>query len=261
MWKMAKQTIKEIEKALQTIENEQDVYLKSLQDDERKGVQTLLKRWYKKREEAERLKSHFQKMCVYENKLHVEGYHYIAGIDEVGRGPLAGPVVASAVILPNDFFLPGLDDSKKLSEIKREEFYEIICAESLAIGVGIIPAETIDEVNIYQASKLAMMEAVSQLPVQPEYLLIDAMKLPIHIPQTSIIKGDGASISIAASSVIAKVTRDRMMKKYGKTYPEFGFEKHMGYGTKYHLDAIHTYGITNIHRRTFSPVKEALENM
>lgn len=255
---MKKQTIKEIEMRLQTIEDENDAFLKLLQEDSRKGVQTLLKRWKKEREASRKLKEQFQRMSKYENRLYQDGYQLIAGVDEVGRGPLAGPVVASAVILPKNFYLPGLNDSKKLSETKREEYYNIITEKSLAVGIGIISSEIIDEINIYEATKLAMLKAISQLSIAPDCLLIDAMKLPVDIPQISLIKGDATSISIAASSIIAKVTRDRMMKEYGKQYPEYGFEKHMGYGTKWHLEAIKTYGVTPIHRKTFSPVKEAL---
>ena len=183
--------------------------------------------------------------------MREQGFSLIAGIDEVGRGPLAGPVVASAVILPETFYLPGLNDSKKISEAKRELFYETIMEEAIAVGTGIVHNEEIDEINIYEATKKAMITAVAQLSQQPDHLLIDAMKLDLPIPQLSIIKGDAKSVSIAAASIVAKVTRDRMMKEYAKEYPHYGFDKNMGYGTSAHLDALHAYGLTPWHRKKF----------
>lgn len=255
---MEKKSIKEIERQLAAISNINDPEIKKLQMDERKGIQVLLKRWFKLKEEEIKQQKAFEMMRSNEQQLYKKGFQYIAGIDEVGRGPLAGPVVAATVILPQSFYLPGLNDSKKLSEAKREEYFEVITKEALAIGIGVISADKIDEVNIYEATKLAMLEAICNLNIRPDYLLIDAMTLPTNIPQKSIIKGDSLSISIAASSIIAKVTRDRLMKKWGAEYPEYGFEKHMGYGTKFHIEAINKHGVTRIHRKTFSPVKEAL---
>ena len=197
----------------------------------------------------------------YERELNKEGISLIAGIDEVGRGPLIGPVVAAAVILPKNYKLDGLTDSKKLSEKKREMYFEIIKKDALAIGIGIIDEKRIDEINIYEATKEAMYEAINNLKVKPEHILIDAMKLDLDIPSTSIIKGDAKSLSIAAASVIAKVTRDHMMLELDKKYPMYDFKHNKGYPTKKHVEAINQYGIIKEHRKTFSPVKEYVENM
>ncbi|PFR29250.1 ribonuclease HII [Bacillus cereus] len=255
---MKKVTIQEAECLLQEITNEEDERFQMLTKDERKGVQKLILKWYKQKELAQKEKEKFLEMSKYEKALREKGLAYIAGIDEVGRGPLAGPVVTAAVVLPEDFYIPGLNDSKKLSEAKRERFYDEINAKAIAIGVGIISPQVIDEINIYQATKRAMLDAIANLSCTPEHLLIDAMKLPSPIPQTSIVKGDTKSISISAASIIAKVTRDRMMKELGKEHPEYGFEQHMGYGTKQHLQAIETYGVLEEHRKTFAPIKDMI---
>lgn len=255
-----KRTVKEIEQMLQTID-EQHPLFREIAHDERKSVQKLIARWYKQKEIAEKERQQWEQMSRHEQQLYDQGVSYIAGVDEVGRGPLAGPVVAAAVILPPNVYLPGLNDSKKLSEAKREALFEQIQAVAISIGIGIVSAKEIDKLNIYQATKKAMVQAVEQLFPKPSYLLIDAMELPIDIPQQSLIKGDANSISIAASSIVAKVTRDRMMKQLGAKYPQYGFEKHMGYGTEYHLQAIRTYGITEQHRRSFAPVREALQGI
>jgi ribonuclease HII len=256
---MMKRTVEEVKNLLQCIVDENDERFQEIMKDERKTVQQLVQRWYKQKEKEERERQQFEQMSRYEQTLYAQGVRYIAGVDEVGRGPLAGPVVAAAVILPSDVYLPGLNDSKKLSEAKREELLEQIQANALAIGIGIVSAKEIDEMNIYEATKKAMMKAVNELAIQPDHLLIDAMQLPLLIPQTSIIKGDASSISIAASSIVAKVTRDRMMKKLGEQYPKYGFEKHMGYGTKEHLQAIEAYGITPEHRKSFAPIREMIK--
>lgn len=192
----------------------------------------------------------------YERELKNNNIHIIAGVDEVGRGPLVGPVVTACVVLKDNFNLPGLTDSKKLSEKKREYFFEEIKKQSLAIGIGIKDEKIIDEVNIYEATKLAMYEAIEKAnnQIKIEHVLIDAMKLEdLPIPSTSIIKGDLKSISIAAASVIAKVTRDRMMDELDKKYPEYNFKKNKGYPTKEHQEAIKKYGIIPEHRKTFKP--------
>ncbi len=256
---MSQLTIKEIENQLAMIHNEQDQFLKDCENDSRKGVQVLLQRWRKKKAEEKALEQQFKEMTQYEQGLYNMGYRFIAGVDEVGRGPLAGPVVAAAVILPQDAFLPGLNDSKKLSEQKREELFQQITECAISIGIGIIPAEVIDEVNIYQATKQAMKKALTGLSEKPDHLLVDAMEIPIDIPQTSIIKGDSKSVTIAASSIIAKVTRDRLMVRLGHEYPQYGFEKHMGYGTAYHLDALKKYGVTSEHRRSYAPIRQIIE--
>ena len=190
----------------------------------------------------------------YERDLINNGIRLIGGVDEVGRGPLVGPVVAACVILPLNFKLDGLTDSKKLSEKKREFFYDVIMKEALSVGIGIIDEKKIDEVNIYEATKLAMKEAINKCSVKPEHVLIDAMPLDIDIPTTSIIKGDLKSLTISAASVIAKVTRDRMLIDLDKKYPMYDFKSNKGYPTKKHLDAIDSYGIIDEHRRSYSPV-------
>lgn len=198
-------------------------------------------------------------LYTFERELLNKGITLIAGIDEVGRGPLVGPVVACSVILPANYKLAGLTDSKKLSEKKREEFYDILVKDAVSYGIGIIDNDKIDEVNIYEATKLAMLDAINNMKVKPEYLLIDAMKLNTDIPSNSIIKGDSKSLSIAAASVIAKVVRDRMMLELDKKYPYYDFKNNKGYPTKKHIEAIKEHGITSLHRKTYGPVKEYLE--
>lgn len=198
-------------------------------------------------------------LLVYEKELYNSGIELIAGVDEVGRGPLIGPVVASAVILPKNYKLDGLNDSKKLSEKKRDKYYEIINRDALAIGVGIINEKIIDEINIYEATKLAMKDAINSLKIKPEHVLIDAMPLDIDIPSTSIIKGDAKSLSIAAASVIAKVTRDRMMYELDKKYPMYGFSSHKGYPTKKHIEALNEYGLIEGYRKTYAPIKDMIK--
>ena len=200
-------------------------------------------------------------LLKYEKGLYSNGIELIAGVDEVGRGPLIGPVVAAAVILPKNYYLEGLTDSKKLSEKKRNKFYEIIMKDAISIGVGIIDEKTIDEVNIYEATKLAMYDAINKLKVKPEHVLIDAMKLDLDIPSTSIIKGDAKSESIAAASVIAKVTRDSMMYELDKKYPMYGFSSHKGYPTKKHIEAINKYGLIEGYRKTYAPIKDIIKEV
>ncbi len=190
----------------------------------------------------------------YENELWSKGINYIGGIDEVGRGPLVGPVVTACVILPKDFSCPGLTDSKKLSEKKRNEYFLYIKEHALSIGIGIKSNKEIDELNILEATKRAMKESIYNGSIIPEHVLIDAVKLDLDIPSTSIIKGDAKSISIAAASVIAKVTRDAMMYELDKKYPEYGFKDNKGYGTKKHIEALEEYGYLDEHRQSFKPV-------
>lgn len=199
--------------------------------------------------ENERLKA----MYKYEAEAYSRGFKCVGGIDEAGRGPLAGPVVAACVALPEGLMIEGVNDSKKLSEAKRERLYKIIMEKALSVGVGIVDEKIIDEINILNATKLAMKKSISEMKVKPDILLIDAVKLDdIDISQLSIIKGDALSISIAAASIIAKVTRDRIMVEYNNMYPEYDFEKHKGYGTKLHIDAIKNNGICPIHRVSFT---------
>lgn len=195
-------------------------------------------------------------MKEFETELYNNGINFIAGIDEVGRGPLVGPVVTAAVILPKDFYDERINDSKKLTEKKRELLYDVIIENAISVGIGISSEDVIDEINILNATKRAMLEAVNNLSVKPEHLLIDAVKLNTDIPQTSIIKGDAKSESIAAASIIAKVTRDRMMIELDKIHPEYDFKHNKGYGTKKHIEAIRKYGIIKEHRKTFAPCDE-----
>lgn len=197
-------------------------------------------------------------MLEYENNLYNEGVTLIAGVDEVGRGPLIGPVVACACILPVNFYHKDIKDSKKLSEKKREEMYKIIKENAISIGLGIVSEKVIDEVNIYESTKIAMKEAIKNLNITPEHVLIDAMKLELNIPSTSIIKGDDKSESIAAASIIAKVTRDHMLDEMDKEYPMYDLKNNKGYGTKKHLEALQTYGPCKYHRVSYSPVRNAL---
>lgn len=195
-------------------------------------------------------------MKEFESDLYNNGINFIAGIDEVGRGPLIGPVVTAAVILPKDFYDERINDSKKLTEKKRELLYDVIMENALSVGVGMSSPEVIDEINILNATKKAMVEAVNNLSIKPEHLLIDAVKLDIDIPQTSIIKGDAKSQSIASASIIAKVTRDRMMLELDKKYPMYDFKHNKGYGTKKHIEALYKYGPLKEHRKSFAPVSE-----
>ena len=198
-------------------------------------------------------------MKEYENELYQKGIELVAGVDEVGRGPLVGPVVCACVILPKDYFNEQINDSKKISEKKREKLYDTIMQEAISVGIGMSSEKVIDEINILEATKLAMKEAIKNSKVKPEHVLIDAVKLDIDIPNTSIIKGDAKSQSIAAASIIAKVTRDRMMDELDKKYPEYLFKKNKGYGTKAHIEAIRQYGIIPEHRKTFAPCSEYVD--
>ena len=197
----------------------------------------------------------------FEKDLWNKRYQNIAGCDEAGRGPLFGPVVAVAVILPHDFVLEGLTDSKKLSEKKREEYYPVIMKNALSVGISIVSAKEIDDINIYEASRQAMLRAIDKLSIKPNYIITDAMPLAgfTDIPYEAIIKGDAKSITIAAASVIAKVTRDRLMYDIDKKHPEYEFGKHKGYPTKKHIELIEKYGIIDGYRLTYGPVKEVIE--
>ncbi len=195
----------------------------------------------------------------YERDLRNQGITMIAGVDEVGRGPLIGPVVTACVVLPEQFDLPGLTDSKKLSPKKREVLYDLIQQQALGIGIGMCSAKEIDEYNIYQATKIAMQRAIENCPCKIEHILIDAMSLELDIPTTSIIKGDLKSITISAASVIAKVTRDRMLDEMDEKYPMYDFKHNKGYPTKKHLEALFQYGVLEEHRRSYQPVLDALE--
>ena len=253
-------TIKEIKEQLANIQRLDDPLLAELEQDSRSGViQAIAKRKreiQKRIDEDERLEG----MLAYEKECYARGIELIAGVDEVGRGSLAGPVVAAAVILPKACKIPGLNDSKKIPKYKHKEIYEAVLQNAIAIGIGIKDNQVIDQVNIYEATKLAMMEAIGQLDPQPQHLLIDAMKLDLPISQTSIIKGDANSLSIAAASIVAKVTRDQMMEEFDREYPGYDFAQNAGYGTAKHLAGLDKLGVTPIHRRSFEPVKSICED-
>ena len=220
------------------------------QEDERKGVQNFLLSQQKKVDKYYQEIERIENLCQYEKEY--SQYDFICGIDEVGRGPLAGPVVAGAVVLPKGSRILYINDSKKLSAKKREELFDIIKEEAVSVGIGMASPERIDEINILQATYEAMREAVNKLSVKPDILLNDAVTIPgIDVKQIPIIKGDAKSLSIASASILAKVTRDRLMTEYDSLYPEYGFARHKGYGTKVHIEAIKEYGPCPIHRRTF----------
>ena len=253
-------TIKEVKERLAMIDELDHPLFEELILDGRAGVQAAISK--RKRELQKQVDEdlRLEEMLAYEKELYAQGIDLIAGVDEVGRGPLAGPVVASAVILPKACKIPGLNDSKKIPKSKHKEIYEAVLQNAVAIGIGIKDNQVIDQVNIYEATKLAMMEAIGQLDPQPQHLLIDAMKLDLPISQTSIIKGDANSLSIAAASIVAKVTRDQMMEEFDKEYPGYDFAKNAGYGTANHLAGLDQLGVTPIHRRSFEPIKSMCED-
>lgn len=254
-------TINEIKKQLKAIQTLEDPLWSQYEKDCRTGVQKAIIQRQKAILAHLAEEARLESMLTYEKALNDQGFQYIAGIDEVGRGPLAGPVVAACVILPVGEKIQGLNDSKKIPKSKHEAIYQEVLTKALAVGVGIIDSQTIDQVNIYEATKLAMKKAVVDLArgdVQPDYLLIDAMQLDISIPQQSIIKGDANSLSIAAASIVAKVTRDNLMAAYDVAFPGYGFAQNAGYGTKSHLEGLAVHGVTPIHRKTFEPVKRLL---
>ena len=253
-------TIKEVKERLATIDELDHPLFEELILDGRAGVQAAIsKRKHELQKQVDE-DLRLEKMLAYENELYAQGIDLIAGVDEVGRGPLAGPVVAAAVILPKACKIPGLNDSKKIPKSKHKEIYEAVLQNAIAIGIGIKDNQVIDQVNIYEATKLAMMEAIGQLEPQPQHLLIDAMRLDLPIPQTSIIKGDANSLSIAAASIVAKVTRDQMMEEFDREYPGYDFAQNAGYGTAKHLAGLDKLGVTPIHRRSFEPVKSMCED-
>ena len=248
-------TIKEIKEELAKITELENPLFKKFEKDSRTGVQKEIKKRKKSIQAEIDENLRLEGMLAYEKELYAQGISLIAGVDEVGRGPLAGPVVAAAVILPQNCKIKGLNDSKKIPKKKHEEIFQAVKENALAIGIGIMDNHVIDQVNIYEATKLAMQEAISQLSPQPEHLLIDAMKLDLPISQTSIIKGDANSLSIAAASIVAKVTRDELMKDYDQQFPGYDFTANAGYGTAKHLEGLKKLGVTPIHRTSFEPVK------
>lgn len=230
--------------------SEYEALFKEYGDDTRAGVINIVKKYRREEDKLREEKERIYRLKEYERRYN--DYQYICGIDEAGRGPLSGPVVAGAVILKKDSDILYINDSKQLSEKKRDELYEIIMREAIAVGTGVVSAQRIDEINILNATYEAMKAAIDKLKVKPDILLNDAVTIPgIDIRQVPIIKGDAKSISIGAASIIAKVTRDRMMKEYAVIYPEYGFDAHKGYGCASHIEAIKKYGPCPIHRRTF----------
>ena len=253
-------TIKEVKERLAMIDELDHPLFEELILDGRAGVQAAIsKRKHELQKQVDE-DLRLEKMLAYEKELYTQGIQLIAGVDEVGRGPLAGPVVAAAVILPKACKIPGLNDSKKIPKSKHKEIYEAVLQNAVAIGIGIKDNQVIDQVNIYEATKLAMMEAIGQLEPKPQHLLIDAMRLDLPIAQTSIIKGDANSLSIAAASIVAKVTRDQMMEEFDKEYPGYDFAQNAGYGTANHLAGLDKLGVTPIHRHSFEPVKSMCED-
>ncbi|MGF0028923.1 ribonuclease HII [Streptococcus alactolyticus] len=254
-------TIKDIKEALAQIDclddDRWDLYASDIRIGVQKAIVQRKKAIQAEIDEDVRLET----MLRYEKELYQKGYQAIAGIDEVGRGPLAGPVVTACVILPKDCKIRHLNDSKKIPKKHHEEIYEEVLARALGVGIGIVDNDTIDRVNIYEATKLGMLQAIEQMKgevTKPDYLLIDAMQLDTPIPQLSLIKGDANSLSIAAASIVAKVTRDRMMAEYAKEYPGYAFDKNVGYSTKDHLAGLKQYGVAPIHRKSFEPIKSML---
>ena len=248
-------TIKEVKDRLATIDRLDHPLFEELIYDARAGVQSAINK--RKRELQKQVDEdlRLKKMLTYEKELYAQGIQLIAGVDEVGRGPLAGPVVAAAVILPKNCKIPGLNDSKKIPKSKHQAIYQAVLDQAISVGIGVKDNHVIDQANIYEATKLAMLEAIHELDPQPQYLLIDAMKLDLPISQTSIIKGDANSLSIAAASIVAKVTRDQMMAVYDQEYPGYDFAQNAGYGTTKHLEGLEKQGVSPIHRRSFEPIK------
>lgn len=246
-------SIREIQQEFsQADDGERKLLYEQYADDPRAGVTALIAKYKKQEEKLAAEIARTEAMKLYENKYRDAAF--ICGIDEVGRGPLAGPVVAGAVILPKDSRILYLNDSKKLTEKRREELYEVIMQEAVSVGIGIVSPARIDEINILQATYEAMREAVGKLSVEPNVLLNDAVTIPMippHIVQVPIIKGDAKSVSIAAASIVAKVTRDRLMVEYDEVLPGYGFASNKGYGSAEHITALKKYGLTPIHRRSF----------
>jgi ribonuclease HII len=246
-------TIKEV-KELLSIDVTED-QLAELEKDPRVGVQKLIISYRKKQAKLLAKKQAFLERFSYEKQFWQKG-ELVAGVDEVGRGPLAGPVVTAAVIIDHNFDLLEVNDSKKLSPEKRLQLYPKILSEAVSVGIGVKSAAVIDQINIYEADRQAMAQAVKALDVKPNALLVDAMNVPVDLLQIELIKGDAKSNSIAAASIVAKVFRDKLMDDYDKIYPQYGFPRNAGYGTKQHIDALKKYGPTPIHRKTFAPVSD-----
>ncbi len=229
------------------------------QADSRKGVQQAYQRFEKQQAKHAALLARFKQHMHLEREFWASGGQYVAGIDEVGRGPLAGPVVTAAVVIPQDFDLLEVNDSKQLTAKKRAELFPKILEEAVAVSLGVASPQQIDQLNIYEATRVAMAQAVNNLTVRPTRLLVDAMQIPVPIKQTRLIKGDAKSASISAASIVAKVARDHLMETYDQVYPGYDFADNMGYGTAKHLAGLQELGVTPIHRQSFSPVRDAAQ--
>lgn len=253
-----KQTLKEIKQKLSNIDNLKDPFLNNLKNDPRVGVQKLLAQKINQLSKIKLLKENFIQRQQIERQARQMGYKHIVGIDEVGRGPLAGPVVTCAVELPEKFSLYEVNDSKQLSAYKREKLFNQIKRNCVDYSIASASVEEIDRLNIYEATRISMKRAVEQLKIKPDLLLIDDMQIEVDIDQKSFIKGDAKSISIGAASILAKVYRDHLMQQYSVKYPEYHFDKNNGYGTQEHIEALKKYGVTPIHRQSFSPVQKCL---
>ncbi|MDN6731368.1 MAG: ribonuclease HII [Atopostipes suicloacalis] len=251
-----KLTVKEVKEKLKVIKDSNSDFFQSCLNDDRKGVQKAVKQWQRKQLAKKELTDRFERMNQYEQEAKEAGYLLVAGIDEVGGGPLAGPVVSASVILDEMHPIIGLDDSKKLSLKKRELLFEEVQEKAIGIGIGLVDSQGIDQHNILGATKIAMQKAVNHLNKKVDYLLIDAVDLKNNLPAKVMNQGDTKSNSIAAASIIAKVTRDKMMQDYAKIYPGYGFENNAGYGTKEHLNGLKDLGPCPIHRYSFAPVRK-----
>lgn len=253
---MPKQSVKAIRAALAQVTSFTDPLPRALAHDPRKGVQAALAQLKRRLARAAAARAAFEQRFTYERQLWAAGNQYLAGIDEVGRGPLAGPVVTAAVILTPDFDLVGVTDSKQLTAPERERLYLQIVDQAVEVSLAVNPAPVIDRLNIYAATQDAMLRAVANLHHRPSHLIVDAVPLASPLPQTTLIKGDQKSISVAAASIVAKEYRDHLMAEYDRVYPGYGFKQNMGYGTPEHLAGLRAHGVTPIHRRSFRPVPD-----
>ncbi|KRL23386.1 ribonuclease HII [Lentilactobacillus kisonensis] len=249
-------TIAEVKRLLAKVTDVADPAIKELADDPRKGVQLALKATQNRLKRQQKQLSEFHHRFKYESKFWQQGCQFIAGVDEVGRGPLAGPVVACAVIVPQDFDLVDVNDSKQVSKEMRQRLFPLIKKEAISIGIGVVDNHDIDRLNIYEATRVAMKKAVGELDPKPTEIIVDAMQIPVPIHQTRLIKGDAKSISVSAASIVAKVYRDHLMTQFSQKYPQYDFEHNAGYGTAKHLAALKKFGPTPIHRMSFAPVQK-----
>lgn len=251
-----KLSISDVKAKLATLTDENDQFVSTIVNDERKGVKTALQSFHRRIERNKKMKQGFEQRLSFERQFWNAGDQYVAGIDEVGRGPLAGPVVTAAVIIDSSFDLLGVTDSKQLTAHERETLYLKIVKEAVEVNIAVKDNQIIDQYNIYATTKIAMNEAINGLRHRPTQLIVDAVPLDIDIPQTTLIKGDQKSVSVAAASIVAKEYRDHLMQDYDQIYPGYDFANNMGYGTAKHLSGLKKLGITPIHRHSFAPVRK-----